>query len=175
MSGQSSSGKVDWLPGQKDLASQLLLNVLGPQAYGKPSAPQELARQRATQGYYQGAAERGLDPTSGLAQKGAASVARDSYAADEANRLAIINRVLTAPGQQSAGSGGGFCWVADELFGLTDWRTLAARRWCETHDNPFTRLYREHGQTWAEYVRRYTIARLVAWPIWRAMAWLGGA
>lgn len=66
------------------------------------------------------------------------------------------------------------CWVAIALWGETDPRTRLARLWCaENPSHPFVRLYRAHGQTWARWVKSSVVARALAWPLWRLLAWRG--
>jgi len=79
----------------------------------------------------------------------------------------MFNTARGAPG------GKGFCWVAEVLYGKWDQRTYAARRWVSTHDNTFTRAYRQHGRSWAIWLERWPYVRPVVRPIWDAMAWAG--
>lgn len=66
------------------------------------------------------------------------------------------------------------CWVAVALWGEADPRTRLARLWCaENPSHPFVRLYRAHGQTWARWVKSSVVARALAWPLWRLLAWRG--
>lgn len=66
------------------------------------------------------------------------------------------------------------CWVAIALWGETDPRTRLARFWCaENPTHPFVRLYKRHGQTWARWVKSSVLARALAWPLWRFLAWRG--
>lgn len=65
------------------------------------------------------------------------------------------------------------CWVAVELFGFWSPTTLNARRYANTHDNWFTRLYRRQGRRWAGWLQRHRWARPLAKPAWLLMARLG--
>jgi hypothetical protein len=62
-----------------------------------------------------------------------------------------------------------FCWVAEELYGKDDMRTLLVRKWVKTHDNWFTRLYGKHGKRWAEILHKYTFIKPIVKPIWDIM------
>jgi len=65
------------------------------------------------------------------------------------------------------------CWVAEELFGPNHPKTHMARLWASTHDNWFTRLYSQRGQSWANRLRRRPWTKLFIRPIWEVMALLG--
>lgn len=83
------------------------------------------------------------------------------------------NQQLAGSFMQMIGSLGGgamaFCWVAEELYGVDDDRTHLARAWVARHDTPFTRAYREHGQSWSMWLRRHPWAKPLVQPIWDAM------
>ncbi len=64
----------------------------------------------------------------------------------------------------------GACFVAEELYGVDDMRTHAARRYVATHDSPFLRAYRRHGRAWAAWLRRHPWAKPLVRPVWNAMA-----
>jgi hypothetical protein len=72
---------------------------------------------------------------------------------------------------------GGICWVAEVLFGASDARTHAARRWCAAHPRHwFVRLYRRFGRTWARLLAgpaRW--AQPLARPLWELLARRGAA
>ncbi len=77
----------------------------------------------------------------------------------------IVGSVLGA-----AGGAAGLCWVADELYGVNDWRTHLARAWVRAHhENPFVRLYRRHGKAWAKWLALNPWAKPLVQPIWDAM------
>jgi hypothetical protein len=68
------------------------------------------------------------------------------------------------------------CWVADELFGPTDVRTLFARAWCFAHpDHPFVRRYMRDGRGWAAWLRAHPEWKRVVAPTWEWMARAGAA
>lgn len=69
--------------------------------------------------------------------------------------------------------GAAFCWVAEELYGIDHPKTHAARRYCATHDNAFTRLYRKEGRSWASFLAANAWAKPLVKPIWDAMAVIG--
>ena len=71
---------------------------------------------------------------------------------------------------------GASCWVAEELFGKEDLRTLLARMWCLAHpDHPFVQRYRRYGQAWADEIRAHPELRPIVEPTWRWMAAQGAA
>ena len=43
----------------------------------------------------------------------------------------------------------------------------------DQRDDAIVRLYRAHGQTWARWVKSSVVARALAWPLWRFLAWRG--
>lgn len=61
------------------------------------------------------------------------------------------------------------CWVAEELYGIFDIRTLLARAWVATHDCFFTRTYRKHGKAWATFLHKHEWLKPIVAPIWDAM------
>lgn len=66
------------------------------------------------------------------------------------------------------------CWVAEELFGAKDERTIYARAWCYKHrNNWFVKLYGKYGRSWAAMLKRYPWAKPLVRPIWSWMAWKG--
>lgn len=71
---------------------------------------------------------------------------------------------------------GGICWVADELFGPDDIRTILARMWCLAHpEHPFVRRYTREGRDWATWLRHNPWAKPAVEPTWTWMAEQGAA
>lgn len=73
-------------------------------------------------------------------------------------------------------AGGGVatpCWVAEELYGVNHPKTHAARLYVLRNDNWFTRLYKEHGKSWADIIKKYPWLKPVIQPIWDYMAYQG--
>ena len=73
------------------------------------------------------------------------------------NQTAMVGAALGAVGQMGgAGIGAAaMCWVAREIYGETDARWLRFRRWvCLASPGWFYRLYRDHGQQFAGWLRR---------------------
>jgi hypothetical protein len=92
--------------------------------------------------------------------------------------LAMLNQNAGMSGRSTSQGGlgstgfstAGACWVAEELYGSGDIRTIAARRYCRTHDNWFTRLYTKHGIAWAAWLKAHAWAKPIVEPIWYWMA-----
>jgi len=102
---QQSQGKPVFLPGQQDLAGQILMSVLAPMALGgAPDPGTEINNQRSRQNLNQTLAQQGLTG-SGLAAKSSASL-EQGLAANTANqRYDIVNRIFSPLGSTSKASG----------------------------------------------------------------------
>jgi hypothetical protein len=104
--GKDSSGaKPVFLPGQKELAGEVLMSVLGPMVLGgAPDAATEINNARGREGLNQTLATQGLSG-SGLAAKAAATLEQGNNANTARQRFDMINRVFGSLGQSSSGSG----------------------------------------------------------------------
>jgi hypothetical protein len=68
--------------------------------------------------------------------------------------------------------GGGFCYVAEELYGKDSKKTKAIRKYVEAHEHDkgeigeFLRKYKVKGPQWAETIKHNKNARVCAMVIW---------
>ena len=65
------------------------------------------------------------------------------------------------------------CWVAEEIWGVNHPQVWAARAWCVTSRNWFTKSYRRYGIKWAAAVRRHPFLRVLVRPVWSFIAMRG--
>jgi hypothetical protein len=90
----------------------------------------------------------------------------------------MSNSAIFGPNIGSAVGGflTGFCWVADELFGVGSDKAMAARRWCLANlDHPVVREYAERGPEWVQVLRDQPELVESFRPVWERMAEQGGA
>ncbi len=73
-------------------------------------------------------------------------------------------------GAAQGGAAALLCWVADELFGPDDMKTLFARFYAHNTDNTFMRIYRKFGQSWAKTLSKNKWLHPIVKPIWLNMA-----
>lgn len=171
--GGGRSGPV-FFEGQQDLAGSLFSDVL-PRFLleGAPLPGAGAAQARGMQGVGREFASRGLSG-SGLEARALGETAVRGAQAQQGAYMDMLDRALTSPGStSSSGKGGLFCWVAEELYGKDALKTWKARAYVLFHDTWFTRLYKEHGQQWAEWIRDYPVLGTVVKPIWNYMAKIG--
>jgi hypothetical protein len=96
--------KPVFLPGQKDMAAEILMNVLGPLALGgAPDPGTQIQGARAREGLGQTLAMQGITG-SGLAAKSAVGLEQGLAANDARQRFDVINRVFSSLGQSSSQS-----------------------------------------------------------------------
>jgi hypothetical protein len=100
-SGGSSGSKPVFLEGQKEMATDILMSVLGPLALGgAPDPGSQIAGARAREGLNSTLATQGITG-SGLAAKSAIGL-EQGIAQNEANmRMDVINRIFDPLGQKS--------------------------------------------------------------------------
>jgi hypothetical protein len=100
-SGGSSGSKPVFMEGQKEMATDILMSVLGPLALGgAPNPATEIAANRSREGLNQTLAQQGLSG-SGLAAKSAAGLEQGLAGNDAAMRMDVINRIFDPLGQKS--------------------------------------------------------------------------
>jgi hypothetical protein len=100
----SNSSKPVFLPGQKDMATEILMGILGPMAMGgAPDAGTQVANNRGRQGLNQQLAQQGLTG-SGLAAKSAVGLEQGFAENAAKQRFDIINRIFSPLGQAGSGS-----------------------------------------------------------------------
>jgi hypothetical protein len=99
----SQQSKPVFLPGQKDLATEILMGVLGPLALGgAPDPGSQINAARSREGLNQTLATQGLTG-SGLAAKSAAGLEQGLAANDAKQRFDVIQRIFSPLGQGSSG------------------------------------------------------------------------
>jgi hypothetical protein len=102
--GSSQESKPVFLPGQKDMAAEILMSVLGPLVLGGAPDPGTQANSnRAREGLNQQLAGQGLSG-SGLAAKSAATLEQGLDANQARQRFDFINRIFSPLGQATSGT-----------------------------------------------------------------------
>jgi hypothetical protein len=95
---------------------------------------------------------------------------RNQHAARVAGNQALWGNAIQAVGQ-IGGAVAKMCWVADELYGKGDSRSLTARAWCFANQhNLFVQVYQRCGAQWASVLRNNPRLKKAVRPIWDAMA-----
>jgi hypothetical protein len=102
--GSNQSSKPVFLPGQQDMATQILMSVLGPLVLGGAPDPGTQANAaRSREGLNQTLATQGLTG-SGLAAKSAQGLEQGLDMNQARQRFDFINRIFSPLGQSSSGS-----------------------------------------------------------------------
>lgn len=79
---------------------------------------------------------------------------------------------LAGAGLTAAAIAGGFCYVAEELYGKEDDKTKLIRGFCGKHVNDegflgdFLKLYKENGRRWANEIKHNDEMRRSAYIVW---------
>ena len=116
----AQSSKPVLAEGQKDAAGRILQQIILPSVFGgAPDAATEASINRAQQLYSTQMANQGIDPQSGVYQRGQVDVARGGIYARANQKFDWINRVFAPIGSQSSGGTGplGFSGFGGSGFG----------------------------------------------------------
>jgi hypothetical protein len=174
MSGQSSNSKLSFFKGQKELGSALFAPG-GPFANLLSGAQDPRFENSVAQGksaLNEDLASRGL-ADSPLGARAVVDLQSQAASGRESNRMETLLKAVQPIGTTSKSGGGGLCLVADEMFGLGSLKAMRARAYAQTHDNWFLRIYGQHVNQWAEWVRAHPYLSIPFRPIWMWMAWRG--
>ena len=103
-SGSNQASKPVFAQGQRDAAGAIVNQILIPALFGgAPDVATQQSINRAQMNYQDQAARQGLDPRSGLYQKGQVELGKAGVYADTQKKWDYINRIFQPLGQGSIG------------------------------------------------------------------------
>jgi hypothetical protein len=116
--------------------------------------------------------------------QGGAATTNNIMQNDASTKAATMGMVGQLGSAAAMGAGTAVCWIATALWGVADLRTMLVRRWlnsgfCKSRGGrAVVALYSRYGRQAARLVRRFTLARAIATPLFeaalrRAHAWEG--